>query len=159
MLTRRVADEALLQLAKDGRAVNRADVEQAVYLQVQRNVIVFRVEDGAGTPLPLDDRALNRLERMAFYVRNRTAKDWIHAGDIEQYEAKRSRMRAIEAIWEDVRRDSLFTQMVGDALAGLRLRYHVGGPLPKPVKEPPPTPTFVVPEPDGSVVEWRQPEE
>src|SRR3989442_1056913 len=67
-LTRRVADEALLQLAKDGRAVNRADVEQAVYLQVQRNVIVFRVEDGAGTPLPLDDRALNRLERMAFYV-------------------------------------------------------------------------------------------
>jgi len=130
-VTRRTADDALVALAKQGKIVARPQLERAIYIQVARRSIVLRVEERDGTPLPLDQRTLRRLEIMAYYRRNRYAKDWIAASDNELYEAKLVRERAIANIWEDVRRDKVFEQCVSDMLHGLQPRYHVGGPLPE----------------------------
>ena len=128
--TGQVATQVIARLREGGYQPSRDAVAAAAYALVSQRAIVLRVEDPNGAPRPLDGRALVILEQMAHNVRNRSAVDWQRAVEALDYEAKRQRERAEEDLWRYAAQDKVFSRIVSDLAAGLKIQHTVGGPLP-----------------------------
>lgn len=123
----RIADEALPRMLAAGYTVDRPTMEAMAYANVSRRTIVLRVENPDGTPRDLDGRTLDLLRQMAYHRRNRDVKDWLAVSENIEYEAKRSRERAEDALWQATANDKVFTRILSDTLAGLKMRHTSSG--------------------------------
>lgn len=129
--TARLATEAYPKFLAQGHVVPRPMLEAALYATVSKEAIVLRVEYPDGRPRELDGWALGELERRAFKRRNWGLKDWVSAMDDLDYQARRQRERAEADIWSHSSNDKVFTRIMSDTLAGLKMRHTIGGPLPE----------------------------
>jgi hypothetical protein len=132
----REAEVLCQQGLQNGYVLSRPEAEAVLYPVVARQVLVFLVQEPSGAYRDLDERALEQCRERAWRARHMDVEDWIRESDDLKSEDQKSRDRTTAALYEDVKRDKIFSQMLSDTLAGLRLRYHHGGPLP-PKKEAP----------------------
>lgn len=119
-LVAQVATEAYATLLDRGYCIPKHYIEAALYPNVCETTIVMRVENRDGSYRPIDERTFAVLREMAWNRRHRSVQDWMQAGDLLTYEAKRSRARAKDTIWSGIRTDKVLHRCMSNALAGLR---------------------------------------
>lgn len=129
--TQRLADEAKERFSKQGYSIPRPVLEAMLYSQVAKEAIVMRVENADGTPRDLDSRVLHELSQRAYKVRNWGVKDWVAAMDDLEYEARRTRERNEAALWQQTASDKVFTRILSDTLAGVKMRHTFCGQRPE----------------------------
>jgi aminopeptidase N len=119
-MTDHVLRELRQSLREAGYEHDPPDLRAIAYTQVSKSQIVLRVENEDGSFRPLDDRTFATLRELAWKRRHFAAKDYIAAGDLVSYEAKRRRDAAIDNIWSSIKRDKVFARVATDVFSGIR---------------------------------------
>ena len=107
-------------LLKRGYIATKQVCTEMSWLQTQERHLVFYVTEDNGAYRELDDRTLQKLQRMDYFRRNWGLKDW------KEYMARKARLsqdmreRAMDDFINQTRRDRVYNQHAADALRGDR---------------------------------------
>lgn len=114
-----LADELQRTYREGGYVLSREECEARAWQQVQDQKLVCYVSGDKGEFRPLDERIVEKFQRMDHYRRNCGLKDWRMMLESMAYIRQRQREKESADIWDYIRRDKTFARMASDHLWGL----------------------------------------
>lgn len=109
-----------LDLAMRGYTVDLADCAYTARQAIQDAKLVCYCVEEDGEYRPLDDRLVEKVERMDHYRRNLDIRDWRLMLGARADVARRQRERDQDDVWELIRKDRVLLRQASDILWGVK---------------------------------------
>lgn len=116
----RLAQELQLDGMRMGYMLAKGDCAQTAKNALVARKLVCYVADDEGGYRALDNRIVQKLERMDYLRRNCGLRDWRQMLDARADALRRSRETAQGDVWQCIQRDRVFASQVSDILWGVR---------------------------------------
>ena len=113
------AREIQREASARGHVIDLPDASWVACEALKTEKLVCYVTEEDGSYRPLDNRILQKLERMKWFSENLGVNGWREMLAVKANALQRQREREQEGVWEDIKRDRAFQRMTSDILWGM----------------------------------------